>query len=63
MMAKQTCRLQQPEYKEIEAYLTCSYDYLTCPIIGLEKCGKLELLITNSTLTYLIAFCFKKNSL
>jgi hypothetical protein len=42
MMAKQTCRLQQPEYKEIEAYLTCSYDYLTCPIIGLEKCGKLE---------------------
>ena len=42
-MAKQTYSLQWPEYKEIEAYLTCSYDYLTCPIIGLEKCGKLEL--------------------
>jgi hypothetical protein len=33
---------QEPEYKEFEACLTCSYAYLTCPIIGLEKCGKLE---------------------
>jgi hypothetical protein len=42
MMAKQTCKLQQPEYKQIEANLTCRYHYITCPIIGLEKCGKLE---------------------